>query len=288
MILYVNDIFDVYNIEKTQLNINAVKGLVAALKSKDLCSYEKQKLNFNGEVFIYCWKIYLRFLDFFDPNYNRITDFSSFFKYIIDSLLYGNKMNFFALFCPGYTKYGYKEYLGDTTKCKLERLNNLKGLLSQLEIPSSITCCYSEVFLENTNYDLEPNWEKQLEFNKSLFHEEGEKYFDSQYVKNLSEVSVFSSSGDLEGYVSNEIIDSLPPRTYAAFKKSNEKFYKSLNFTEEQIQFRNDRLITMYRILSDYLNSLDNTVFLPMENMYERENIFSENNTCTMYLNLKK
>ena len=52
--------------------------------------------------------------------------------------------------------------------------------------------------------------------------------------------------------------------------------------------FRNDRLITMYKILSDYLNEQENTVFLPMENMYERENVFSENKTCTMYLKLKK
>ena len=44
----------------------------------------------------------------------------------------------------------------------------------------------------------------------------------------------------------------------------------------EEMIFRNDRLITMYKILSDYLNEQDNMVFLPMENMYERENIFSK------------
>ena len=60
-----------------------------------------------------------------------------------------------------------------------------------------------------------------------------------------------------------------------------------MGFTEEQMKYRNDRLITMYRLFSDYLNIESNSVFLPMENMYERENIFSENRTCTMYLKLK-
>ena len=58
--------------------------------------------------------------------------------------------------------------------------------------------------------------------------------------------------------------------------------------TVGQMKYRNDRLITMYRIFSDYLNCQESSIFLPMENMYERENIFSENGTCTMYLKLKK
>ena len=70
--------------------------------------------------------------------------------------------------------------------------------------------------------------------------------------------------------------------------KSNEKFYSSMGFSNEQMKFRNDRLITMYRLFSNYLNSHESSIFLPMENMYERENIFSENGTCTMYLKLRK
>ena len=84
------------------------------------------------------------------------------------------------------------------------------------------------------------------------------------------------------------MIKSVKNGTFSAFVKSNRKFYESLNFTEEQMSIRNARLITMYRELSNYLNTLNNVVFLPMENMYERENIFSENGTCTMYLRLKR
>ena len=40
----------------------------------------------------------------------------------------------------------------------------------------------------------------------------------------------------------------------------------------------------MYIMVSDYINGLKNGVYLPMENMYDREKIIASNNTCTMYL----
>ena len=43
----------------------------------------------------------------------------------------------------------------------------------------------------------------------------------------------------------------------------------------------------MYILVSDYINSLRNGIYLPMENMYDREKIIANNNTCTMYLNQK-
>ena len=161
-------------------------------------------------------------------------------------------------------------------------------MLKKNNVESSMICYYSDVFLENCNSKLEPRWKEQLDYNRKLFHIEGNKYFDSTHVKNASDISVFSLEKDGEGYVDHSIIDSISKTTYDAFVKNNKKFYTSMGFTEEQMKYRNDRLITMYRIFSNYLNSRDNSVFLPMENMYERENIFSENGTCTMYLKLKK
>ena len=124
--------------------------------------------------------------------------------------------------------------------------------------------------------------------NCELFHKEGEKYFDKDEVLNASSIPIFNKENAEVGYIDNTIIESIKSNTYSAFIKSNRKFYESLGFTEEQMKLRNDRLITMYRELSNYLNTLENAVFLPMENMYERENIFSENKTCTMYLRLKR
>lgn len=288
MKLFVNDIFQIYGIEKKQLNVNAVKGLISAMVDKNKCTYEKQQIVFDENFFFDCWQVYKDSLIFFDPNYNRKTDFSLYFKHIIDCKDdFEKSVNFHALFCPGYSRYGYKDHLGNTTLWKLKELRNLTDMLNN-HMNVNLTCYYSDVFLENCNPSLEPNWEEQLKYNRALFHEEAAKYFDDDMVRNVSELDVFSKKEDIEGYIDEDIIKSIPLTTYSAFKKGNDKFYHSLGFTEEQIKFRNDRLITMYRIFSDYLNNLNNSVFLPMENMYERENIFSENNTCTMYLKLKK
>lgn len=285
---YLNNIFKEFNIENSQLNVIAVKALIAAMISKNICFQEKQKLSFDEQIFNECWKVYSNCLYYFDPNYNRKTDFSLFFRYIIDSQMLNKKINFHALFCPGYTKNGYKSHLGKTTLWKLKELYRISNMLQDSNIELSITSYYSDVFLENCNSELEPKWKEQLDYNRKLFHLEGNKYFDSEYIKNASDISVFASEKDSDGYVDNTIISNISKSTYDAFTKSNKKFYTSMGFNEEQMKYRNDRLITMYRIFSNYLNSQENSVFLPMENMYERENIFSENGTCTMYLKLKK
>lgn len=288
MKMFLIDIFEKFNIESTQLNVIAVKSLIAAMISRNICYKEKQRLVFNSQLFMECWNVYCACLNYFDPNYNRKTDLSSFFKYIIDYKLLNKQVNFHALFCPGYTKNGYKSYLGNTTMWKLKALYEIKKMLKSNGIDLSMTCYYSDVFLENCNSILEPNWKEQLDYNRELFHIEGEKYFECKFVKNASDISIFSDKKSLEGYVDEDIINQIPKTTYDAFVKGNKKFYTLMGFSEEQMKYRNDRLITMYRMFSNYLNLQSNSVFLPMENMYERENIFSENGTCTMYLKLKK
>ena len=44
MNVFVNDIFSIFNIEKNQLNTIAVKALIAAMISKNVCRKEKQKI----------------------------------------------------------------------------------------------------------------------------------------------------------------------------------------------------------------------------------------------------
>ena len=288
MELYFKDIFEKYNIEKDQINVNVVKAIVNVLKEKELCSEKKQKLNINSDAFLYCWQLYIILLEHFDPNYNRRTDFVLFFKYVLLERIENKSINFKTLFCPGYTKYGYKDRLGHTTKWKLEELYNIRNLLTKKNIANTFTNYYSNVFLENCNSSLEPNWKKQLEYNRELFHKEGEKYFNKFEVLDTSTIPIFNTEKSIFGYIDDKIICSTKKTTYNAFVKSNKKFYESLGFTEEQMKIRNDRLITMYKMLSDYFNCIESLVFLPMENMYERENIFSENGTCTMYLKLKR
>ena len=75
MKIFINDIFKIFNIERSQLNVIAVKSLIAAMISKGICYQEKQKLIFDEQIFIECWLIYSNCLKYFDPNYNRKTDF---------------------------------------------------------------------------------------------------------------------------------------------------------------------------------------------------------------------
>lgn len=287
MELYLKDLYNVFNIEKNQININIVKAIVSAMKDNNLCYENKQKLIIDKDIFEYCWYMYENILLHFDPNYNRRNDFLLLFKYILSSKLRDDAINFNSLFCPGYTRYGYKDKLGHTTVWKLEELYKIRNMLDENRIKNTFRNYYSDVFLENYDSNLEPNWLEQMKYNRELFHKEGLKHFNEGEVLDASTLPIFNKEESVYGYVNDDIISNIKLTTYSAFVKSNKKFYESLNFTEEQMKLRNDRLITMYRELSNYLNTLSNVVFLPMENMYERENIFSENGTCTMYLKLK-
>ena len=82
----------------------------------------------------------------------------------------------------------------------------------------------------------------------------------------------------------NKIISCVPKKVYNSFYIANRNFYVKLGFSEEQIKDRNDKLATMYILVSNYINSLDSGIYLPMENMYDREKIIANNGTCTMYL----
>lgn len=285
--IFVKDIPEKFQIENTQLNITMVKELLNTMRSYNMLTMHKQKAYFDERTFIKLWGVFSDGLKIFDPNYNRQEDFRTYFDYLVRAIYFKEKINFFALFCPGYTRFGYKDCLGETTKWKLAKLFELKQYLDKNCISNEIKCFYSDVFLENTDSHKEPNWECQLEHNKQLFHIEGEKYFNKNQICNASDLPIFHGVKCVKGFIDKNQVKQVNPRTYSSFKKANEKFYKKLEFSEQEMLIRNDRLITMYRILSNYLNSFQNQVFLPMENMYERENIFSENGTCTMYFILR-
>ena len=88
-------------------------------------------------------------LKHFDLNYNRKSDFISFCRYVASSKIEGKEINFNSLFCPGYTRHGYKEELGHTTKWKLEELAKIRDVLNCYGINNTFKNYYSDVFLEN-------------------------------------------------------------------------------------------------------------------------------------------
>ena len=288
--VFINDLFEKYQIEKNEINIMAVKSLLSILYKNNNATLYHQKIEIDEEIFSEIWLIYtLSMQNFFDNNYNRKSDFLLYFDHLYNSLYNGKKLNMLSLFCPGYTKDGYKKYFGHTNSWKMQNLAELEKFYKENNIDSKIYNYYSDVFLENTNYDLNPNWKEELEENKKIYNEYGLKFFPKSQVLYASQIPVFSTDECIEGYVDIEKVKSLPLKIYKSILLSNKKFYDKLNFSDDMIKFRNDRLITMYRIFSDYINeNIDNSIFLPMENMYERENVFSKNNTCTLYLKLKR
>lgn len=286
--VYLNDIFSIFDIEKSKINILAIKSLVTSMHLNKLCSIEKQRITFDKFIFEEIWYFYCKCMVIFDTNYNTKQDLNSFFDYLIKCILNSQKINFAAVFCPGYTAHGYKNYLGTTTKNKLIMLQYLYGLFINNNLPINLTCYYADVFLENCDFSLEPNWEQQLEYNKQLFYLEGLKYFDKSCLANLSDIGIFSTSDNIRGYIDTEVINSVSASVYRIFKESNERFYKTLNFSKQQSDIRSDKLLTIYKLFSDYLNQRNNSIYLPMENMYDRCHVFSKNNTCTMYLKLRK
>lgn len=283
-----NDLFERFTIEKNQYNVFGIREIVKAMiKNKYAVIDNSQMIVFDEILFKFLLDVYNSWYNYFDINYNQKNDLSIFFQIVILAKKQKEGIKFLALFCPGYTKTGYKNYLGYTTIWKLEELQKISDLLNSFGIKNEITCYYSDVFLENYDSDSNPNWGDELNFNRSLFHEECQKY-PNLIGKNLSDLNLFSKKDDIIGYINEDIIENLSSRVYKVFKKANEEFYKKMGFSEKQIRFRNDKLITMYTLFSRYINKLNNSIFLPMENMYNRQIVFADNGTCTMYLKLKK
>ena len=57
-----------------------------------------------------------------------------------------------------------------------------------------------------------------------------------------------------------------------------------MGWNESEIQNRNDKLYTIYNIISEYINNQTNGIYLPMETMYSRSKVMTMNDVCTMYL----
>ena len=157
-------------------------------------------------------------------------------------------------------------------------------MLNKLDIEHEIDCYYCDSYVENCDDSVNSNWHSELMYNRKLFDIEALKYFKSENIIHTSDMSIFKNEHSLSGHIDMNIIQRVNPKVYRSFMIANQVFYKKLDFSEERIQQRNDILATMYIIVSDYINSIKNGIYLPMENMYDREKIISSNGTCTMYL----
>lgn len=281
----INEIYNSYDIENNIVNRNAIKCLLKTLIRKGLAKIEGQYYMFDQDSFNYLLDIYKKLLSFFDFFYSLKSDLTSMFDYLLDIKENDSSLSFNAFFCPGYsTNGGYKDYLGNTTTSKLKILSEISEFFKKQKIPHEINCYYCDSYIENCNDKVNPNWYKELLFNRKLFDKEASQYFENKNIYHISDLDIFKTEENLGGHIDPSVIERVNKKVYRSFYIANEAFYKKLGFSKEKMQERNDILVTMYIKVSDYINSIDNGIYLPMENMYDREKIIANNDTCTMYL----
>lgn len=270
-----NDIFNQLKIDNNAINRKYIKAIINALIQNGNAIIEKQLINVDINYVVYLWQIIDKLNCHFDYTYNTKIDLTKFLYYILNQ----NTINMNAIFCPGYTKNGYKDYIGNNNSTRLETLYNLKDYLQRLNVDTKINITLADIFLENTSLELNPNWKNELKCHIEKFIEKSKSYFNIDEIIILS--SIFDNSKYVEGFIDDNLIKN---KTYNNFFKNNLEFYNKMGWDEKEIQTRNDKLYTIYNIISEYINNQSNGVYLPMETMYSRSKVMTMNGVCTMYL----
>jgi hypothetical protein len=281
----ISEIYEEYKIENNIVNRNNIKCIFKSMYQNNYSHLEGQYYIYEEKMFEYLITMYQKLSEYFDFFYSLKSDLVSMYNNLIDMKNNQEKISFHAFFCPGYNDLGgYKDHLGNTTTKKLAILNDIHKFFKEENIPHEIHCYYCDSYIENCDDNVNPNWYQELQVNKDLFHKECQKYFEDSWIHNTSDLEIFKNEESFGGHIDQDIINNLDKKVYRSFYIANEVFYQKLDFTEERIKERNDILATMYIMVSDYINTIKNGIYLPMENMYDREKIIANNNTCTMYL----
>ena len=280
-----SDIYDIYEIENNIVNKNSIKCLLKSMVRKNLAYIEGQYYIYDEEMFSFLSATYKKLCQYFDFFYSLKSDLVQMFTFLMESKNNNKEISFNAFFCPGYNDSGgYKDHLGNTTTKKLKILSDITSFLKNEKINHKINLYYCDSFIENCDDKINSNWLKELKVNNDLFIRECQKYFEKSVIHKTSDMEIFKNEESYAGHIDNDIISKVPSKVYRSFYIANEAFYKKLAFTKERIKERNDYLVTMYIMVSNYINNIENGVYLPMENMYDREKIIATNSTCTMYL----
>lgn len=270
-----NDLIYKLKILDNATNRKLLKAIINALIKNGDAKIEKQLIIVDVNYVIYLWQIINDLSQYFDYGYNTKIDLTKFVYYIINK----KPINLNAIFCPGYTKDGYKNYIGNNNSIRLEILNKVKDYLIKNNIDAKFKITLANIFLENTDSELNSNWKNELESHIQKFIEKSRENFDSDEIILLSHI--FYEEKYVKGYIDEKIIKD---KTYYTFFKNNLDFYNKMCWNESEIQNRNDKLYTIYNVVSKYINSQSNGVYLPMETMYSRSKVMTMNNVCTMYL----
>lgn len=265
--------------DNTFENRKYLKAIVHALLKNGDGVVEKQAIDVDEDKMYYLYNSLVELGEFFDYKYNSKIDLTKFLYYLLND----KSLDFNAIFCPGYTKNGYKDYIGNNNTSRLIILNELSNRLNDMNINADFNIMLADIFLENTDTNSNTNWKNELSIHRKLFKDIASKYFQSNSIMCLSDI--YQGKEYIEGFVDESICLG---KVYDNFYKNNKEFYEEMGWTDEQIKYRNDRLFTIYTIISQYINSKQNGIYIPMETMYSRSKVMTSNDTCTMYLIKKK
>lgn len=270
-----DELIEILKIDNNYDNRFYVKSIVNSLIKNNDAFVRKQMIYTDKNEFLYLWELLQKFSEFFDYKYNTKIDLSNFLYFVLN----GDKINFNAIFCPGYTVDGYKDYIGNNNTIRLKTLRKLKNKLEREQIDFNIKITLSDIFLENTDVERNEKLYEELSVHRKKFVEVASESFEKNEIIILSEI--FNGENYVNGFIDNSLLSG---KTYCNFYKSNKSFYEKMGWSETETRKRNDKLFTIYTIISDYINAQDNGVYLPMETMYSRSKVMTNNGVCTMYL----
>lgn len=268
------------------------KSLIKMCTSNKLCIVDKQKYIFDGtfELVKNIYNIATKLQGHIDYNYNNKLSIYQTLEYIFHSLTNDTPIELVAIFCPSYEGNGYKNRCGKTTIKKLDKLKELSAFLDSVEVKHNLYLVFADIFLENTNTDLEPELYNQLEVNKSDFKARVKELFGnesyiflSEHLDNIREY--YPTQKDfVVGFIDENIISAIKPSTQKTFHLSSKNLYESFGWTIDEMLERNNKLMTIYTILAQMMSKGTSVIYLPMENMYKRAKIFENEELCCWYL----
>lgn len=252
-----------------------LKSILNALVNNNEAFITKQKIDVDISKIEYLWELYLKLFSFFDYKYNTKIDITKFFSYLLNE----NELILNAIFCPGYTDSGYKDYIGSNNSERILKLKKLKEELQKEKVKAKFNISLANIFLENTDSIKNRNWNEELSLHVDKFFDKAKNYFDESEIIIFSDI--FSDEKYIRGFIDTSLLEG---KNYHNFYKNNESFYKKMNWSSEETKDRNDKLYTIYTIISEYISKQQNGIYLPMETMYSRSKVMTHNNVCTMYL----
>ena len=270
-----DELIEILKIDNNPINRSYVKTIINSLIKNNDAAITKQMIYVDKDKVIYLWELLQRLSEFFDYRYNTRIELSKFLYFVLNDKV----INLNAIFCPGYTEYGYKNYIGNNNTIRLKTLKRLKDKLENEGINSNFKITLSDIFLENIDIDKNMQLYDELSIHREEFIKKAKEDFRENEIVILSEI--FNEERYISGFIDNSLLYG---KTYQNFYKNNESFYKKMGWGIEETKQRNDKLFTIYSIISEYINNQDNGVYLPMETMYSRSKVMTKNNVCTMYL----